>query len=162
VPNAERIAQDGDLELWQLQAPGPRAWVVGNTVSENDAALTDIDPTKTALVPPKSVSLQHAVTDPSQVSIAGRSSEKISVDVNVPAAALLVLSENYYPGWQATVDGQPTEIIRANLALRAVPVPAGQHHIEIWYDPLSFKLGALITLITLVACVGALIYYRGK
>ena len=58
------------------------------------------------------------------------------------------------------MDGQPTEIVRANLTLRAIPVPAGQHHVEIWYDPLSFKLGAIITLITLVACAGALIYFR--
>ena len=58
----------------------------------------------------------------------------------------LVLTDTYYPGWQATVDGEPTEILPANHAFRAVELSAGDHTIIFEYAPLSFRLGAWITL----------------
>lgn len=62
--------------------------------------------------------------------------------------ALLFLSDNYYPGWQATVDGLGTNIYRANYSLRAVPVKKGNHEVVFSYYPKSFTLGLKISLIT--------------
>ncbi|MCC7161806.1 MAG: YfhO family protein [Anaerolineae bacterium] len=164
VPGAERIAEDGDLELWQLQTPGPRAWLVGNVSAEDAAALTETNFANTAVVPAQAARALAALSVPDPVLRTGRtlilehSAEYTSLNVTAPADSLLVLSENYYPGWQAAVDGQPIEIIRADSNLRAVPVSEGLHLIEFWYDPLSFKLGAIITLLTVIASVAALFY----
>jgi len=84
--------------------------------------------------------------------------EKLVMDMNAPADGLLVVSENFYPGWRATVDANPVDILRADVTLRAIPVRAGQHHVEIWYDPLSFKVGAGISGLTILGCVVALGY----
>lgn len=164
VPGAERIAEDGDLELWQMQMPGPRAWMVGNVVAEGAAALTDIDFTNTAVVSAEDAQALAALSVPDAAMRTGRAlvldhgSEYISLNVTAPANGLLVLSENYYPGWQAAIDGQPVPILRADLNLRAVPISEGLHFVEFWYDPPSFKLGVIITLVTVIASVAALLY----
>jgi uncharacterized membrane protein YfhO len=68
--------------------------------------------------------------------------------------AFLVLSDTYFPGWKAYVDGKEERIYRANYAFRAIPIRAGAHKVEFTYKPLSFKLGAVITLLGILGCVG--------
>ena len=63
----------------------------------------------------------------------------------------LVLSDSYYPGWEAEVDGVPVPIHRANMAFRAVVVPEGKHTVEFRYRPDSFYYGAGVSAFTLVA-----------
>lgn len=67
---------------------------------------------------------------------------------------LLFISDNYYPGWKAQVDGDETEILRANYTFRTVPLIPGEHLVRFYYDSDVFKLGALISL----ASLGLLIY----
>ena len=63
---------------------------------------------------------------------------------------LLVFSEIYYPGWQATVDGQSTPLMRADYLLRAICVPDGEHQVVLSYNPLSLKVGLTITTLTVL------------
>jgi uncharacterized membrane protein YfhO len=65
----------------------------------------------------------------------------------------LVLSDTFYPGWKAFVDGKEEKILRANYNFRAVPLTAGTHRVEFVYDPLSFKLGALTTFLGILGCL---------
>ncbi|HMQ55277.1 MAG TPA: YfhO family protein, partial [Anaerolineae bacterium] len=88
--------------------------------------------------------------------------QSLSLSVSTPTPALLVLSEPYYPGWQATVDGQSAPILRANYLLRAIPVPAGEHRIELVFQPWSFTLGAIISLLTLIAVSVTLVLIRRR
>lgn len=71
--------------------------------------------------------------------------------------AFLYVSDTYYPGWRAAVDGTPTTLYRANLAFRAVLVPKGSHIVTFTYVPLSFYVGLIVTAIGLLAsmCVVA-------
>ena len=80
----------------------------------------------------------------------------ISLQVDMVDNGLLVLSDVYYPGWLARMDGQRAPIYRANYLLRAVPVEVGQHRVEVYYDPPLFKVGLAITVLTLLAS-GALL-----
>ena len=61
---------------------------------------------------------------------------------------LLVLTDNYASGWEARVDGRLTPVYVADHAFRAVFVPAGAHQVEFEYNPLSFKLGLAVSLLT--------------
>jgi hypothetical protein len=68
---------------------------------------------------------------------------RLEIETRNPAQSFLVLSEVYYDGWEARVDGQPTKIYRTNYTLRGVVVPPGEHHVEFVYRPRSFRLGLL-------------------
>jgi hypothetical protein len=70
--------------------------------------------------------------------------------------AMLLLADEMYPGWSATIDGRPETIYRADYLFRAVFVPAGQHTVEFVYQPRSFRLGMLITLLATAGAVGTL------
>jgi uncharacterized membrane protein YfhO len=63
------------------------------------------------------------------------------------------LNDTYFPGWKAFVDGQETKIYRADYTFRAIPLNAGTHQVEFIYDPLSFKLGAAISILGVIGCV---------
>jgi uncharacterized membrane protein YfhO len=66
-------------------------------------------------------------------------------------AQLAVFSEVYYPhGWNAYVNGELTEHIRVNYALRALPLPAGNHRVEFKFEPQVIKTGGTIALVSFV------------
>jgi uncharacterized membrane protein YfhO len=75
------------------------------------------------------------------------------ISANLSEEGYLVLTDAHYPGWRALTDGLEMPIYRADLLFRAVYLPAGQHRVEFVYDPLSFKLGAAISLTALLGLV---------
>ena len=79
----------------------------------------------------------------------------MTVDVTLKQPALVLVVENSYPGWLATVDGIAVEMLPANLCMQAIPVPAGAHQIDIRYEPSSFRMGRRIS--TAVLCVMAVL-----
>jgi hypothetical protein len=81
-----------------------------------------------------------------------------AVDVHVRARqpGQLVLLDTFYPGWQAEVDGREAPIHPANAAFRGVPVGAGQHVVRFRYRPASVRVGAAISVVSLLALAIAL------
>jgi len=84
------------------------------------------------------------------------SNNRLVLQATAEENSLLVLSDTYYPGWKAFVDGKKTKIYRADYTFRAIPLSAGPNRVEFVYDPLSFKLGALFTFLGIIGC--AVIY----
>ena len=82
-------------------------------------------------------------------SILREGQDRAIIDVAMTQPGYLVLTDTHYPGWQATVDGQPAEILEANHAFRAVQLDQGEHTVLFTYEPLSFRLGGWITLAAL-------------
>lgn len=66
-------------------------------------------------------------------------------------SGVVVVTDTFYPGWEATLDGEPVPILRANTVFRAVAVPAGEHVVEMRYRPRMFRLGVALSLGTLLA-----------
>jgi len=97
------------------------------------------------------------------VKIVKYENNSMVLTVDTPEAALFFMSEAYYPGWHAYVDGREEEILRANYVFRAIPVGPGSHRIEVVYQPLSFKIGLAVSLLTiLLLIVGYIIWARRK
>jgi hypothetical protein len=78
--------------------------------------------------------------------------DQVLLSVETPSPALLILSDTYYPGWQATIDGVHTKIHPTNLLFRGVIVPAGRHAVGFEYRPASLWVGLLLSVLGL-ACV---------
>ena len=74
---------------------------------------------------------------------------RIEVKTESTAPAILVLSENHYPGWRAFVDGQPAEVMRVNYNQRGLVLPAGNHLVAFVYRPWSVLIGLMFSLLTL-------------
>jgi hypothetical protein len=79
---------------------------------------------------------------------------RIVVEVEAARGGLLFLSEVYYPAWRASVDAEPTEILRVNTAFRGVVVPQGSHVLTLRYSPSEFRAGFLISGLTALLAIG--------
>ncbi len=71
---------------------------------------------------------------------------RVVIETENQSDGVLVLSDNYYPGWQATIDGTPVEILRANHTMRAVRVPAGRHVVSFVFAPTSLTRSAYASI----------------
>lgn len=78
--------------------------------------------------------------------------------VSTSMAGFVVFSEINYPGWKAYIDKQPADIYKANYTFRAIPVPAGEHIVEMKYDSDTFRFGSMISIGTLVLSIIALVF----
>lgn len=88
--------------------------------------------------------------------------DEVVIKVETKKAGQLFLSDSYYPGWRAWVDDQPVKIEKSQGLFRIVPVPMGEHLVRFHYEPRSFYLGGIISLLTLgLILVGAVVlrYY---
>jgi len=88
--------------------------------------------------------------------------EQVVVETDTPSNGILVLTDTYTPGWQASIDDQRAHVYVADHAFRAVHVPSGRHRVKFIYAPESFTVGAAISLTTLVLCAAwiTVITYR--
>jgi hypothetical protein len=84
-------------------------------------------------------------------------SVEIIVDASTPG--MLILNDQFYPGWQATVDGQSTRIALVNYLFRGVKVSRGKHHVRFQYRPLSIYVGAVVS--TIGVAMTALLFALG-
>ncbi|MFH1486742.1 MAG: YfhO family protein, partial [Chloroflexota bacterium] len=85
---------------------------------------------------------------------------QIKVKANVASPGFLVLSETFYPGWRATVNGSEVPIVRANLLFKAVYLPVGEHTVEFLYYPDSFVQGVIVSIASLSLVVVVLAVWR--
>jgi hypothetical protein len=153
--------------LHRLARVGPRAYVVHRAeVAADSEALRRLadpafDPWQTALLaepPPTALAGGVVERADSSATIVARQPDRLVVDVDAAADGLLVLSEVDYPGWRASVDGRAAPVLRAQFALRAVPVPAGRHRVEMVFDPWTFKVGAAVSGVAWLGLVLAAIW----
>lgn len=155
------LLRSGGVTVYSNEIAAPRASFVGTARAVPDHAtailwvgnrLTTSDD---VVVEAPAAQFSQPLTLP--VRFLHDAPERIALYVETPTDGYLVLRDTYYPGWQAAVDGQPAPIYRANALVRAVPVSSGAHTVEFVYDPLSVKIGALVSSVTLAALAGGLL-----
>lgn len=86
--------------------------------------------------------------DNSSVEIVSYQPQKVEIKIKTDRDRMLFLSDNYYPGWRAYLDSNPSKIYRANYTFRAVVVPKGSHTIVFAYEPTSICLGMIISMLS--------------
>ena len=157
----------GASHVYENLRARPRAWLVSDVrqVREDDALnairtsrLPDggaFDPARVALVeetPPILSSGSIAPNGTSRVRLL--TNDVMEVETSLNAAAFLLTSDTNYPGWNATIDGQPAKIYQADYLLRGVAVPAGSHLVRFEFQPRSFYVGASVSVLCLLVLIG--------
>lgn len=132
--------------VYDVQMVSDQAWL--DAVLTNHKALDTVAFLTEML--PDYVASAMGYAPEAHVKYVRRSENEVTVEVSTDQAGLLISSDLYSKDWQATLDGRATKIYRANYAFRAVSVPAGNHTIQFVYRPLWFRLGRVVTLVTLM------------
>jgi len=84
----------------------------------------------------------------SHISFVQYGLNEIELAVRTPVSGTLVLSDVYYPGWRAEVDGVPVEVLRADYAFRAVSLPPGEHRVKMEFAPWTWRVGLAVSIVT--------------
>jgi hypothetical protein len=161
------LLEQSGVHVYERPNAMPRAWITPQIeVMSEKAMLTHIheqgfDPRATALVESDLKCESAGANENGEVKVVRYENTQIETRVDSDGG-LLIFSEVDYPGWRATVDGEPAPIVRANYLLRAVCVPEGQHRVTLVYDPPLLKIGLAITALTLACIVGIAISLRKK
>lgn len=140
------------------------AWFVNkvqyvNNANEEIDALDSIIPTETAVVDARFKDVLKGTTESykdslSSIRLTSYAPNRLTYETNNAQDGIAVFSEIYYPdGWHVTIDGQPAELARADYILRTMYVPAGQHTIEMRFDPTSLHVTEGIAYGTLALLV---------
>jgi len=79
--------------------------------------------------------------------------EQVAVTTDSDRAGFLVLSQSFYPGWEASIDGAPAQIVAADSLFQAVHLAAGQHRVEFSFRPRSLLMGEAISLVAVAVCL---------
>jgi len=160
-------ARPHTTDLLLRASPDPRAYLAPAALSVRDVheairRMRDQHPFhRVALIErPAPASIPAQVPDggfDGRVEIARFEPERIALDVQSPKPAMLVVAEAWFPGWSASINGQPAPCFPANAWMRAVPVPAGRSQVVLSYRSTYFATGAAISLVIfalLLALVG--------
>ena len=158
VVGPTRDASGSTVYLYRLPGDNPVAWTTPVSVKAADdqtlatIADTRFDPTRAALYdtsakvpaeqvqklpPPTGIAVTATRYDPGHMTF--------RLDKPAPAGASLIVSENYYPGWVATVDGKPATAARADYTLIGVPLPAGATAVDLTFTSHVYEVGKTIT-----------------
>ena len=95
------------------------------------------------------------------VELTSYEANRLSYKVKSQQGGVVVFSEIYYPGWTCTIDGQATEIARANYVLRAIKVPAGEHEVVMTFDPQTVHITEAIAYSALAVLAVMLLAFLG-
>ncbi|TAK34633.1 MAG: hypothetical protein EPO21_09005 [Chloroflexota bacterium] len=166
------VYQDQDVLIYERSSYMPRAFVTPRAkIVDSDAealsymAEAPFDPWQTvvlihkpddslAAVPiqdgasPRYVSVNPVASVAADARITAYMPEEVSVQTSAESGAYLVLTDSFYPGWRAFIDGRETQIYRADYLFRAVRIPPGQHNVVFVYDSTLIKVGKWISAIS--------------
>jgi len=162
-----RLVHTSDAEVWENPGALPKAFISTSPVfAESDDAALDVisDPgfdfsRRAVIHAGREVSINvpgstggNAELIP--VKTVSYSSNEVKLAADSPQGGWLVLSDLYFPGSQARIDGKKVRIFPANYLFRGVYVEPGYHNVDFTYRPISFYAGTVLSLVTLMALAG--------
>jgi hypothetical protein len=157
--------------LYRLPGDNPYAWVTPaiTKAPDQDAESAVLDPrfdplriavldTSAGINPPKVTALPERLPLTTSTSDLGPGKATIALSGPAPAGAALVVSENYYPGWRAAVDGRDAPVYRADYNLIGVPLPAGARRVALSFRDPAVATGKVVTFVALALALAALAF----
>lgn len=157
-PGLERVYEEGEVKVYRITDPLPRAWVVTDLIlADDERAWTllnaqEFDLRRRAVLPPDHPLPALSGGQGGSAQVVESAPGRLVLTASLPADGLLVISQPFYPGWQARVDGRRVPICRTDLMLQGVLLQAGTHRVE-----LTYHLSPLPAIISAVALVGSIV-----
>lgn len=149
---------DYELTVWENPRASGAAWFPSRQIQAEgvDAAFAamnqvSFDPKRDTVLEAGSASLGAG-----EATLTAFSPQRLVYTVRASSSGLLVMSEPYFPGWRATVNGRRAQIRVANYILRSVEVPQGEHRLEFRYEPASYRTGLFATCLAAGLCAALL------
>ncbi len=137
-----RLAHSGDVKIYENLNVLPRAFIASDVMLSADGAKHL-----------KAETLRASGAQGDSISVIKYEAERVVIQTTTETPGYLILTDEYYPGWLATVDGQPAAITRAYGLFRAVALQPGAHTVEFRFDPPALKLGVMVSALTLIALI---------
>lgn len=160
----------GPVRMHRLKDPRPFATVLyqAEVIPDSQVAfarLTDpvFDPRSTVLLEHGQAIAAGTTSAPSPATVTAFAPEEIRISATAASSGYLSVAMPYYPGWNATVNGEPVSILKAYTALMAIPVPAGESAIILRYEPVSYQIGAVVSVgAWLTVLIAGLVAWRRR
>ena len=162
IPGARLEKRDAGVLVYALPRALGRVFFARSAREADDEAAfralaaPDFDPESVVLLAPPAGPLPapRAGRGFSVARVVRDAPEALTVDMEASEAGYLVLTRSHDRGWEARLDGAEVPLLRADLALSAVLVPAGAHRLELAYRPAAFRVGAALSVASLVVLAG--------
>lgn len=161
VDGAKNLTEKGEIGLNQLSKSYPRYFLArsmgeiqGKDLQEEFKTFQTLSSVRAGffgyqVIVPEALKINPSGTrlsGESNVKVSSSNPEAIELEIRATNDCFLLASEQYFPGWRARLDGKELRVFRADLALRTVFIPAGEHKIKFWYQPRSFEIGLWTSL----------------
>jgi hypothetical protein len=150
----------GPLTLYENPAALPRAFLVSSAVkaASDEEALQILKSSgfqaRTTVVLQEVAELPRTADGAGTVTWTSCATDRLELQVQAAAEAILVVSDTWDAGWEAQIDGQETPVWKGNLAFRALAIPAGAHRIVMRFRPPSARNGLLLTGAAIAGVIG--------
>ena len=164
--------------IFKNPTPFPRAWLVGETIKMTDKEILTAIKTSGSSYPtnenggynfdPRKIALLHADIDKTiknfdennNVIITKLEHGKFEMNIESESGGFLVVSENYYPGWKAEIDGVTTKVFRTNYSLLGIFVPQGDHIVKLNFFPDSLLISILISIASFLLFIISITFFK--
>ncbi|MFH0863548.1 MAG: YfhO family protein [Candidatus Gottesmanbacteria bacterium] len=176
-----KIVPTSDIYLYENKGAYPRVNFVSKTQiinNQNNILETilnpEFNPTEEVIIEDSSKQIadgSQLIADSSKRGVIDNNStakiirdneNELEIEVKTDKSGFLVLADTYYPGWQATIDNQPTKIYRANYNFRAISVSPGRHTIIFSFKPTYWQIGLIISAVFLGLSISGIIFSLWK
>jgi hypothetical protein len=152
----------GSPILYKIKSTYPRVYVaetliLKDSIKETIAALCQYsNSSRTAVLSKSDFPGDIPLTNTGTAQIEYYGGDEIGIKASLKNTGILVISDTYYPGWKAQVNGQEKEIIPINHFVRGIQLEKGSHSITLFYRPLSYRIGVLVSICTLIILLSSL------
>lgn len=171
MPGGYKVVYEDNLhKIFLNENALPRAFIVHNAIvmKQKEQILkelnSNIDFSKSIILedePQNSKPADGMIYD-SKVSIERYEPNKVIISTDNSKDGFLVLLDCYYPGWKAYIDDKPVKIFKANYIFRAVEVTQGKHIVKFSYEPVSLKIGFILSSVFFLSGIVLCIFLRKK
>jgi hypothetical protein len=153
------------MRLYRNTDAFPRAWIVHRAVTANEKQLVEtlasgFDLRQNALLTVAAPAMESCDGSEETAAIARYEPDLVELNATLACKGMLVVSETWYPGWSASVDGSAAKLYEVDGVIRGVAVDAGAHRVVLRYRPFSVYAGATMTAVGLL--IGLLLLFRMK